>query len=96
MGKNLFDLTISANEQMHSFMTQHALEDGKLNSGTHYLSIDASPTLQQGLDLDLDNSSRAALDTLKANASQSASNVFGNDLLTRMLAHQADRSILIK
>lgn len=94
-GKKLFDLTISANEQMHSFMVQHALENGKLGPKTHYLSIDAAPTMQQGLDLDLDNSSKASLETLKANATQSASDVSGSELLATMLSHQADRSILI-
>lgn len=95
MGKNLFNLTLSANEQMHSFMSQHILENGQLNARTHYLSIDAPPTMEQGAELDLDNSSPESLKTLKACAQQSASDHASNSLLRNILTHKADHSILI-
>jgi len=90
MGIGLFELTLSANEQMHSFMARHVLSDNNV------LIVDRQPTRAQADELDLDNASASALSILTANADQSARDLANNPLLFNMLQHQANHNILIK
>jgi patatin-like phospholipase/acyl hydrolase len=82
-GRDLIDLTLSANEGLHNQIVRHLISDD------HLLEIDDKQTPDQSKLLELDNSSDVAASTLKGRAKDRAQKIISNSTFQKFSNHQA-------
>lgn len=83
-GKDLIDLTLSANEGLHNQISSHLLPEDRL------LVIDDSQTADQSKNLALDNASDEAASTLKGRGSHRAQNTINNNVFLDITSNIAE------
>lgn len=87
MGESIIKLTMGSNEIMQTSMAQHILNE-------RLVVIDTSPAGRELAYIDLDNSSKEAVEILTAKGIKSAEDHFSNTVVKSMMNHHADRTIL--